>query len=188
MNSVLGKSAGNALEVAEAIAHLKGEQRDPRLLEVVLMLASDMLMLGGLVRTAEEGRARAMRTLAEGSAALHFARMVAALGGPRDLLEHPHTHLPRAPHAIAVAPSRSGYIAGIDVRALGLAVVAVGGGRRRAQDEIDPAVGLDEVASLGEEVGKTRPLAILHTREAAPSAILAMVRDAFTIGDQKPPS
>jgi thymidine phosphorylase len=98
MDRVLGGNVGNALEVAEAIAYLKGEQqRDPRLHEVTMALAGEMLALGHLAASAGEGRARAEATLADGRAAERFARMISALGGPDDFVECVDRYLPRAP-------------------------------------------------------------------------------------------
>ena len=88
--------------------------------------------------------------------------MVAALGGPKDLLEHPERHLPEAPVRHPVHLERAGRVGAIDARALGLAVVGLGGGRRRATDTIDPGVGLAEVRGIGEPVGPDAPFAMVH--------------------------
>ena len=115
--------------------------------------------------------------------------MVAALGGPADLLEAPDRHLPRAAIALPAEPERPGIVTRVDVRAVGLAVVALGGGRRREDDRIDPAVGLTEVAAPGERVGPgERPLALVHAADdnAAQAACVAL-RAAFAVGDQAPP-
>jgi thymidine phosphorylase len=112
--------------------------------------------------------------------------MVAALGGPRDLLERPDEYLPAAPVTIEAQAERPGVVAGIDVRAVGLAVIDLGGGRRREDDAIDHAVGLTEVAAPGERVGPHgRPLAIVHARDedAAAHAAQALAA-AFRVGDR----
>ncbi len=93
--------------------------------------------------------------------------MVAALGGPADLLERPEAYLPRAPTTRAVPAPRDGAVAAMDVRALGLAVVELGGGRRRADDAVDPAVGLDAMVPLGRRVALGEPLCLVHGRDAA---------------------
>jgi thymidine phosphorylase len=115
--------------------------------------------------------------------------MVAALGGPADLLEAPGRHLARAPVTLAAAPDRAGIVTGVDVRAVGLAVVALGGGRRREDDRIDPAVGLTEVAAPRERVGpRERPLALVHAADdTAAQAACAALRAAFAVGDEAPP-
>ena len=143
MDQCLGSTAGNALEVAEAVTALKGEGCDLRLREVTLELAAEALRLGGLAATVADGLAKADRALSSGAAAERFGRMVAALGGPADFLERPAAYLPAMPEAYPVEPSRAGFIAAIDVRALGVAVIELGGGRRRTADLIDPRVGLE---------------------------------------------
>jgi thymidine phosphorylase len=183
MNQVLGRSAGNALEVAEAIAVLTTGAGDPRLVRVTIALAGALLKLGGLAATEEAGEAAAGRTLADGRAAERFQRMVAALGGPSDLLEWPGAHLAGAPVKIAIFPDRPARVAAIDVRALGIAIVELGGGRRATGDAVDVTVGLDDVAGLGELVEPNgRALATIHARNPdsarrAEAAILA----AFTL-------
>lgn len=178
MNEVLGRTAGNALEVAEAVDLLAGRGGDPRLRDVTLALAREMLSLGGLDPEGAEV------ALASGAAAERFARMVAALGGPKDILGR---RLEPAPVVREAAPARAGIVVRIDVRAVGLAVVELGGGRSRADQAIDHRVGLAEIAGLGEAVGPERPLAIVHARDEADAArAAARLAAAFTIGDAAP--
>jgi thymidine phosphorylase len=188
MNQVLGRTAGNAVEVRESIDHLTGAARDERLLEVTLALSAELLVLGGLERDVDHGRAAAVSALESGRAAERFAAMVTELGGPSDLLDAPSRHLPSAPVVSAVEPSSAGVVAAVDVRAVGIAIVSLGGGRAREDDVVDHGVGLTEVAALGERVDPGgRPLAIVHARddESARRAADA-VRAAFVVGD--PPS
>jgi thymidine phosphorylase len=189
MNRVLGHTAGNALEVAEAIAVLRGEPADPRLVEVTLALAGEMLALGGLAGTPAAGRKAAAGALADGRAAERFARMVAALGGPRDLVEDPARHLPAAPVVLRVDAASPGVVAALDTRALGVAVVALGGGRVRTQDPVDHAVGLAGIAGPGDAVGPhAAPLAIVHARTtAAAESAAAAVRAAFRLAAEAVP-
>jgi thymidine phosphorylase len=181
MHRVLGRTAGNALEVREAIDALTGADADPRLLELTLELSRELLDLGGL----DADPAEALRS---GAAAERFARMVAALGGPADLLEAPERHLPRAPVAAAALAGREGFVTAVDVRAVGMVVVELGGGRHFEAEGIDHAVGLSEVAAPGERVGvDDRPLAIVHARDPdAAQRAAAGLREAFTIGDAAP--
>lgn len=165
MDEPLAPVAGNALEVLHAVEILTGRRRDARLVEATAALGGEALGEGGLAGSAEEGAERVRQAIASGAAAERFARMVAALGGPPDLLEHPRAHLAEARETVAVAPERAGIVAAVDTRALGLAVVALGGGRTRAEDEIDVSVGLDGLARVGEEVGSERPLAVVHARD-----------------------
>lgn len=178
MNEVLGRNAGNALEVAEAIDLLAGRGGDERLREVTLELAREMLALGGL------DPSRAEPALRSGAAAERFERMVAALGGPRDILAR---KLEAAPVVRPAPPRRAGFVARIDVRAVGLAIVELGGGRTRAEDPIDHRVGLAEVAGLGERVGPERPLALVHARSEAEAArAAARLAEAFSIAEAPP--
>jgi thymidine phosphorylase len=184
MSQALGHHVGNVLEVVEAVDLLAGRRRHPRLLAVTTALASEMLVLGGLADDAATAAAAVARALGSGAAAERLARMIAELGGPADLVERPARHLARAPVELPVVPERPGFVARVDARALGLAVVALGGGRRRAEDAIDPAVGLAEVLGVGDEASADRPLGTVHARthdEAARAA--ASVRAAIVLGD-----
>ncbi|HET9094776.1 MAG TPA: thymidine phosphorylase [Solirubrobacteraceae bacterium] len=189
MNQVLGRTAGNAVEVRESIEALTHPAAaDPRLLEVTLALSAELLVLGGLEAEPVAARAAAERALSGGAAAEAFAAMVAALGGPTDLLESPERHLPGAAVVRAVPAPREGTVSAIDVRAVGVAIVALGGGRARETDPVDHAVGLTEVAALGETVAPGgRPLAVLHARDEADFARAAQaLRAAVTVGDSVP--
>ena len=182
MNQVLGRKVGNALEVEEALDYLTGMARDPRLDQVVTGLASELLVMGHLANNEQDAREKIAAVLNDGSAAETFARMATALGGPSGLLENRSAHLPAAPCVRPALATRAGVVARVDVRALGMAVVALGGGRSRADEAVDPAVGLTAVAGLGEEVGNERPLALVHARsEAAADAAATALRDAFQI-------
>ena len=186
MDQVLGRTAGNAVEVREAIGVLTHPRTaEPRLVEVTLALCATLLRLGGLHADDEAARAAAAHALESGAAAERFARMAAALGGPADLLDDPDRHLARAPQALEVFPDAPGAVAAIDVREVGVAVLELGGGRRKETDGIDHAVGLVDVAGLGEEVGRGgRPLAVVHARDGVTAdRAAARLRAAFTVGD-----
>ncbi|MDA1098497.1 MAG: thymidine phosphorylase [Proteobacteria bacterium] len=188
MDQVLGRTVGNALEVGEAVDYLTGKgQRDSRLHAIVMALAADMLTLGGITDCVEDGRRKAEQALDSTAAAAHFARMVAALGGPTDFLEAHARRLPAAPLRIPCLSHGAGVISAVDARAVGVAVVGLGGGRRRAGDDIDHAVGLSEVRGIGDRVGPDRPLAMIHARdEAAADAAIAQLRAAFAVADSAP--
>jgi thymidine phosphorylase len=185
MNQVLGRTAGNAVEVRESIEHLTGDARDERLLEVTLALSAELLVLGGLYADVTAAREAALGALRSGAAAERFAAMVAELGGPADLLEAPSRHLPGAPVIAPIEPSMPGVVSAIDVRAVGIAVVNLGGGRAREDDVVDHSVGLTEVAALGERVEPGgRPLALVHARDEDDARRAAgAVRAAFVLGD-----
>lgn len=162
MNQVLGRSVGNALEVLECVRFLNGLDQEPRLRECTLALATEMLRVAGVEKEEETCRAKVAAALDEGHAAEVFQRMVSAQGGPNDLLESPSRHLPRAPVRHTVYPQADGWLAAMDARALGNIVVALGGGRIRADQRIDPTVGLSAVAGVGQRVGPDNPVAIIH--------------------------
>jgi thymidine phosphorylase len=188
MDRVLGRTAGNAVEVHESIEHLIGATSDERLREVTLALAAELLVLGGLQPDAAAARQAAGQALDGGAAAERFAEMVTELGGPADLLEAPGRHLAVGPVTVAAEPEEAGTVAGVDVRAVGLAVVALGGGRTKETDRVDHSVGLTDVAAPGEEVAPDgRPLALVHARdkESALRAVAAL-RDAYRLGDAAP--
>jgi thymidine phosphorylase len=185
MDRVLGRTAGNAVEVRESIDALTGEALDDRLREVTLALSAELLVLGGVSPDLPAARASAERALDSGAAAERFAAMTAELGGPSDLLEAPDRYLPTAAVTVEVAPAEPGVVERVDVRAVGLAVVALGGGRTRETDPVDHAVGLTEVAAPGERVGPgDRPLAVVHAAdEDAAERCADAVRDAFVVGE-----
>ncbi|TWI35057.1 thymidine phosphorylase [Paracoccus sulfuroxidans] len=182
MDQPLGRAAGNALELREAIRVLRG---DPwadlgRLGDLSLALASGCLRLAGIAPEA------AITALETGAAAERFARMIAAQGGPSDLLEHPEKYLPDAP-VIRPVPGQ-GVIRAIDTEALGRVVVALGGGRLHASDKIDPRVGLSGLLGIGEEAGPDRPLALVHARNEAEAArAVCAVHSAYSFGEAPAP-
>ena len=165
MNEPLASAAGNAVEVRNAVDYLTGARRDARLDRVTIALGAELLALSGLARDVDAGAAALKRTLETGAAAERFERMVMGLGGPKDFISRAHGVLPRAPILVEATPDTAGFVVAIDVRAVGLAVVELGGGRARAADSIDPAVGLTELAPIGAEVGPDAPLARVHARE-----------------------
>ncbi len=164
MNQVLASSAGNALEVREAVQFLTGEYRNPRLFEVTMALCAEMLVLGKLASDEQDARAKLQTVLDNGAAAKHFGLMVAGLGGPADFVENYSTYLENAPLIKPVFAKQSGVVCAMDTRAIGMAVVGMGGGRRNASDPIDHAVGFDQFIRLGERADDTKPLAMIHAR------------------------
>jgi len=182
MNQVLGDTAGNALEVLEAIQYLTGKRREPRLDEVTQTLAVEMLKLGGIANPA----AKVKRALDSGAAAERFGRMVKALGGPADIVERPNKHLAKAP-VVRPAKLGKGVVTYMDVADIGRAVLALGGGRRLPTDGIDHAVGLSDVAGLGDVIGSTRPFCMIHARnEYDATRAEAALKAAVLVGETTP--
>ena len=162
MNQPLARTAGNALEVEEAIALLRGDVRSPRLWAVTLALAEQVLLTAGLAQSVEQARNTLLHAWSSGEAMRRFARMVSALGGPSDLIERPQAYLAAAPVVMPVHAPVAGIVSAVDTRAIGMAVVTLGGGRRQPQDSIDSAVGFSQLAFPGEQVDGQHPLAWVH--------------------------
>jgi len=184
MNQPLASAAGNALEVEAALRVLRAEAGEAPLLELTCALGGALLHLSGLSDSAGAGEAAIGEAIASGRAAERFGRMVAAQGGPGDLVERAESRLPAAPVIRDVPAPRAGTVAAIETEAIGHAVIALGGGRRVETDRIDPAVGFDRIARIGDEVGPGRPLARVHA--ASPEAAEAGARafaEAVTIAD-----
>lgn len=189
MNQVLASSAGNALEVREAVRFLTNEERNPRLFEVTMALCSEMLIASGLASDDQDARAQLQRVLDNGEAAERFGRMIAAQGGPSDFITGYDRYLPEATLSKPVFATRQGYVSAMDTRALGMAIVSMGGGRQRASDPIDYSVGLTQMVRLGDLVDTGRPLALVHaSSEESWSQAAAAVRAAIVISAEPPQS
>jgi thymidine phosphorylase len=187
MNEPLAPCAGNAIEVQCAVDYLTGKSRPDRLHQVTMALAVELLVLSGLAKNELAGEQALARCLADGRAAEVFAKMVSALGGPSDFMEKSATHLQHAPVRVPVLATRDGFVSAIDTRALGLAVVSLGGGRRRAKDTIDFAVGLSGFVALGAKVKAGDALAVVHARSVDSASAAALeVQRAFTTADNAP--
>ena len=132
-----------------------------------MALAGEMLALGDLAPSVAAGRARAEAALDDGRAAEKFARMVSALGGPDDFLEHSERYLARAPVIKPCASERPGHVVAMNAREIGIAVVGLGGGRAHADDAIDPSVGLSDMIDVGTEVRTGSPLCLVHAASEA---------------------
>ena len=176
MDNPLGRAVGNALEVKEAIAALRGEGPED-LLELTLALAAEMLALAGKAPDAAAARPLALAALQSGRALEMLARMVAAQGGATDAIDHPEL-LPQAPLQLEVLLNSSGYITSIDAMEIGLAVMQLGAGRQTKDDAIDLAVGVELLRKPGELAVAHEPVAIVHARtpDAATQAVVRIAR------------
>ncbi|QHQ34011.1 thymidine phosphorylase [Algicella marina] len=182
MNEPLASAAGNALEVRNAIDLLTGSEIDSRLWDVTIALGGEALAAAGLKANAEEGASAMADALQSGRAAEIFGRMVAALGGPADILSRPQFHLPEAPVIEEIYHGDEGFIEAMDTRAIGIAVIGLGGGRRKASDKVDYRVGFDWISATGRHVDREVPIARVHAAspEAATLARRAFI-DAVTV-------
>ncbi|MCJ8215034.1 thymidine phosphorylase [Aeromonas veronii] len=187
MNQVLASSAGNAVEVREAVRYLTGEYRNPRIHEVTMALCAEMLISAGLASDERDARGKLQAVLDNGKAAEIFGRMVTGLGGPADFMERYDAYLPKAAIVRPVFAANSGFVTAMDTRELGLAVVAMGGGRRAAGDKLDYAVGLTDFIRLGQSVDADKPIAMIHAQtEEQYAQAASMVQAAVRIGGERP--
>ncbi len=146
------------------------------------------MALSGLADSAEAGTARMEEVMRSGVAAEWFGRMVAAQGGPADFVDRWMDRLPAATVIRDVPSLGAGFVGTIDGQALGLAVVGLGGGRQREGDRVNPAVGLSELAGIGDEVAVGEPLCMVHAAtEAQADEAIAMVQAAYRMVEAAPP-
>ncbi|HVY19652.1 MAG TPA: thymidine phosphorylase [Bauldia sp.] len=189
MNEPLATAAGNAVEVQNAVDFLAARHIDKRLWDVTVALGGEVLATAGIARDAGEGRAKIEAAFTSGKAADLFNRMSAALGGPSDIVENPAKHLRAAPVVRDIFPESSGTVSQIDTRAIGIAVVELGGGRMGAADPIDHSVGFTALAGLGASLDPKTPLAKVHAKdEAAATRAAESLRAAYRIGGPPPVS
>jgi thymidine phosphorylase len=179
MNEVLGRTAGNALEIDEAIRYLRNEQRDARLDAVVLGLCAEMLLVTGIAPDRAAATQRCDEAVSSGRALEVFGKMVTALGGPPDFVESSDKYLAVAP---VVRPVHAtGYLTTVDTRGVGNAIIELGGGRHRVGEVLDLSVGFSDVASIGTLLDDHTPLAVVHAASDADAAQAeAMLREACT--------
>ena len=187
MDQVLASSAGNAVEVREAVEYMNGTYRNPRLHEVTLELCAEMLMLGKLAKSIDEAKEKLQTVLDNGKVAEVFAKMVTALGGPSDFMEKYDDYLDKAEIIRPVYADKSGVLQSMDTRAIGMAVVAMGGGRRKPSDNIDYAVGFSDFVAIGGYIDESTPLAMVHVRtETQFKEAQEALREAIVIGNETP--
>jgi thymidine phosphorylase len=185
MNQPLVPSLGNALEVAEVMRVLRGDEQGP-IIDVAAALGGVLLANGGLAQDVQAGADAIVNAIRSGAAAEVFGKMLAALGGPVSFVENWQRFLPEATVIRAVKATSAGYVTAIDGEALGLAVVELGGGRKIESDEVNPAVGLSEVVRLGERVTRGQTLAVVHaSRSDLADQAVAAVRAAMTLSDKR---
>ena len=187
MSQPLGRAIGNALEVQEAVDTLRGEG-PADLLELSLVLGAEVLTACGASPSVAEARERLRATISSGAALGALEGLVARLGGDPASLTRPGG-LPQAPVRLDLPAPRAGYVADVDALACGRAAMALGAGRARKDEPIDPAVGVVLRVAPGERVQRGAPLATLHAREPLPldSDPVRRLRGAFVLADQPPP-
>jgi thymidine phosphorylase len=160
MNEVLGTTAGNALEIEESVLYLRNEVRDSRLNDVVIALCAEMLLVAGQETDRDVAAKRCDEVIANGRAAEKFSRMVEALGGPADFMDNYEAYLPKA--NVIRRVYADGIVRAVDTRAVGNAIIELGGGRRKVGEALDLSVGFSSIAAVGTKLDKSSPLAVVH--------------------------
>jgi pyrimidine-nucleoside phosphorylase len=163
MSQPLGSAIGNALDVAEAVRLLKGEERG-RLRELSVAFAAEAV---SILEGEDRHRAaeRAARALDSGNAAERFAKMIEAQGGEPKVVDDPWAVLPRAAVRRDVLATEEGYLSSVDAEALGRAASALGAGRAKKGDPIDPAVGIEFFPKIGDRLASDDTIATVHARD-----------------------
>jgi pyrimidine-nucleoside phosphorylase len=186
MDRPLGRACGNALEVEEAIATLKGEG-PLDLLEVTLALGAEMLILAGVAKDVPSARVAMQNTISSGKALDRFRRIVERQGGDPSVLDDP-SKLPQARECEIYNAPRAGFVAKVEPRAIGRGIIELGGGRRVMADTIDPSVGFVIKVKPGDRVKQGEPLASIYARDAAGVASgRETLLNAITIADEADP-
>lgn len=185
MEQPLGLAVGNALEVEEAIATLKGN--GPRdLIELCLVLGGEMLAAAGAAPSPDEGRILLEKLLAQGAGLAKMREMIEAQGGSPEVLDNPEL-LPRAVERIMVQADKEGFVHLINAREIGWASLLLGAGRLRKEDKIDPAVGIVLRKKMGDPVAVGEPLAELHVNSRDNlDEVKERVKKSFAIGQERP--
>jgi pyrimidine-nucleoside phosphorylase/thymidine phosphorylase len=182
MDQPLGRAVGNAVEVAECVECLRGGGPDD-LVGLSLELAAEMVLMAGRTDSLDGARAICRKTIADGSALERFRRVVAAQGGDPRVVDNPG-RLPQARTTVEVPAPRGGFVAALRARPIGHATMLLGAGRARVDSTIDPAVGVYLSKKVGDPVEAGEPLCtVLLNDHSARDAAVAMIRDAYTIGD-----
>jgi len=185
MDQPLGRTVGNALEVAESVACLRGEG-PADVMEITYALGSHMLILGGVARDETEARRQLERVVASGAALARLREIVAAQGGDVRVIDDP-ARLARAQFQVPLPAPRSGVVSDVDAMGVALAALRLGAGRAKAADRIDPAVGVSHLVKIGERVAAGQALAVIHANdEAALAEARTMLGRAIAVGDEAP--
>lgn len=164
MNQVLGHTAGNAVEMQEAVDYLKGKKVDSRLHKITMELCAELLVLSKISKDIKSAKEKLQKALDSGKALEKFAQMVSALGGPKDFCEHPQKYLPQAAIIRPVFAKEKGYVSTQDTRGIGLSIIELKGGRTTPEQKLDYATGYSDFCQLGDAVDEKTPLAVIHAQ------------------------
>lgn len=187
MDSVLGTTVGNALEVKEALAYLKGEKPDSRLDEVTMALCAELLINCGKAKDKETAIKQLRKVISSGVAYEKFAKMCKALGAKISVLEKYDEKQPRAKYIKPIYASKSGYVSSMDTREIGLSVIMLGGGRTTPTQKINYTTGFTSFCQIGDKVDKKTPLCYVHAEdENVIAEVEKQIEKAVNISSEKP--
>jgi pyrimidine-nucleoside phosphorylase len=189
MNQPLGRAVGNSLEVKECIELLRGEIEDGArpVLDLSVELSAHMLVLSGLDDSLAAARARLQGVLDSGAALECFRKNVEAQKGEARVCDNPAKFLPLVKEMFKVESPRSGYITKVNAAEIGHAIAAIGGGRVRIDDRIDPSVGFIAAAKIGDRLDGDGLLGTIYHRDELKAREAAeRIRAAYEVGDQPP--
>jgi pyrimidine-nucleoside phosphorylase len=183
MDRPLGRACGNAIEVEEAIHALQGEG-PADLMQVTYALGAEMLLLGGVAQTRDVAHRMMEHAVSSGKATEKLVEIISAQGGDPAIVVDP-ARLPQAKECELFSADRTGFVSHVEPRAIGRGIVAMGGGRARMEDTVDPSVGFIITAHPGEQVKAGEPLATVLARDSAGvEAGRAALREAILIADE----
>lgn len=187
MDSVLGTTVGNALEVEEALSYLRGEKSDARLDKVTMALCTELLLNCGIAQSAEAAEKMLRQSIATGAAYERFTQMAAELGADMSIAEAFADKRRKAPYVEPVFAAETGYIAGIDTRKVGLGVIMLGGGRTRPEQNVNHTTGFTSFCQIGDKVDSQTPLCFIHAEDKnALPEVAALLKQAVSLSDTKP--
>ncbi len=187
MSSVLGTTVGNALEVEEALAYLKGDKPDVRLDEVTMALCSELLVNCNVAQDKETAEKQLRKTISSGKAYEKFVQMATSLGADRSSIEQYEKKQPRANYIRPIYPIKAGYVSSIDTRQIGLGVIMLGGGRTTPSQKINHITGFTSFCQIGDKVDEKTPLCYVHAEDDSVVAeVMQLVRNAINIRETKP--
>ncbi len=187
MNQPLGNAVGNAIEVKECVEILRGEMKPGAgpVLDLSLELSAHMLVLARVCETVESARTRLEKALTSGAALETFRRNVEAQGGDPKVCDDPQKVLALVDDSFRVESPRSGFISSIDTTEVGHAIAAIGGGRVRIEDTIDPTVGFMAKAKLGGQVASGDSLGVIFCRDPAKARQAGdRIKAAYSVTDR----
>ena len=186
MDSVLGTTIGNVLELKEALDYLKGKNPDKRLHEVTMALCQELLVNCGIAKNIANAKGLLQKSIDKGYAFERFVKMAVSLGANKDILEDYENKLPTAKYIEPIYAKTSGYVSKIDTRSIGLGVIMLGGGRTHPEQNINYTTGFTSFCQIGDKIDEKTPLCYIHAENKDKiKEVSNLVKDAITISDKK---